>query len=1191
MPGTAFTVKALFDYTSDHEDDLNFSIGQIITVTEEEDDEWYFGKYTDDAGVKREGIFPRNFVERYEPPAPPRPSRPSRPRKEPEPALPAEPLPPSVVESAVAEPAEAVPEKVLSPQHVPEQPQQREVQAPEVIPPASPPAVPPTSPPLQPREPIAAQASPKPASKAPPPQIAEKPTGNSFKDRIAAFNKSAAPPITPFGQGAPRSNTLFIKKPFVAPPPSKDAYIPPPVQQPQKIYRREEAPDLPRSPSPERATFDHPPVPAESTAEPEEEQPKPVSLKERIALLHKQQLEQAARHAEAAQKKEKPKKPAKKRAEVQEPVEYTEEAQGAELERTETSETAKEPTTEAFQHDDSGHARHRAAQKDSPTLPSRELTSDTNDADNSAASDTEAEETSTGKEDVDEQLRKKAPKVKHEEEQVEEAEEEQGEEEEEEMDPEVKRRMELRDRMAKMSGGMGMMGMFGPPGGLPPAATGTRRPKPPAEPERRSSDIQEAPAARAPPIPLMALPGMHAPKPAEPARTYSDEEEVSPTLPTPVTKSQEIPVTEELAMDSEPSPAATERAPPPLPPNRSAPVPPASSTRPAPPPVPSDQPAPPVPRESRPVPTIPSRAAMSPSMGEESDDELSAANSRLDEQTSDSAAVPTQSDYHEEVQPRRSSAAERRISRGPPPPPPAGAPLSSPVHTRPPPPPPPGVPSRKSTSDSRTNIPVPAGGDSDEEVTEYDGDYDTDIASGVKHKDALKAHARDSSLDDGTITDDYTTQSPRSPHETRPPIPGPSVPRGVPPPPPTQLPKSSRKSADMPRVPPPPIPPPKEPPVATGDEGDDEYDPFRYTSRPPVPTTSRNDYIATARSPTEEAEENDLYSASPRASFQLPPPPPFIPPPERSAALPPPPPPPNDAPAPPPQVRNPPRQSMDALRGAANPRRSMDVPRPAPDQGHIASDVDLGEGSLWWTQPNTLPPVFRNRRDILYEIDESSSSVRGGSTTVSKDVYVLFIDYSQTVISVQFGSQNPAEALLEQRHEPPPQRLRQDQLEDAHSHLGIRISEAVHSKHNTTVGDGTPHGLVRSLLEPLSDALLPVGVRAYGALVYSNLANASVQQFDEIRAGDIVTFRNARFQGHKGTMHQRYNAEVGKPDHVGIVVDWDGTKKKIRAWEQGRESKKVKVESFKLSDLKSGECRVWRVMPRNWIGWDSMHKA
>lgn len=68
-------------------------------------------------------------------------------------------------------------------------------------------------------------------------------------------------------------------------------------------------------------------------------------------------------------------------------------------------------------------------------------------------------------------------------------------------------------------------------------------------------------------------------------------------------------------------------------------------------------------------------------------------------------------------------------------------------------------------------------------------------------------------------------------------------------------------------------------------------------------------------------------------------------------------------------------------------------------------------------------------------------------------------------------------------------------------------------------------------------------------------------------------------------MHSKYSVEVGKTDHVGVVIEWDGTKKKVRAWEQGRESKKVKLESFKFGDLRSGEVKVWRVMARNWVGW------
>ena len=62
--------------------------------------------------------------------------------------------------------------------------------------------------------------------------------------------------------------------------------------------------------------------------------------------------------------------------------------------------------------------------------------------------------------------------------------------------------------------------------------------------------------------------------------------------------------------------------------------------------------------------------------------------------------------------------------------------------------------------------------------------------------------------------------------------------------------------------------------------------------------------------------------------------------------------------------------------------------------------------------------------------------------------------------------------------------------------------------------------------------------------------------------------------------------DVGRPEHVGIVVDWDGTKRKLRAWEQGREGRRVKMESFRLGDLRSGEVKIWRVVGRAWVGWE-----
>jgi hypothetical protein len=273
------------------------------------------------------------------------------------------------------------------------------------------------------------------------------------------------------------------------------------------------------------------------------------------------------------------------------------------------------------------------------------------------------------------------------------------------------------------------------------------------------------------------------------------------------------------------------------------------------------------------------------------------------------------------------------------------------------------------------------------------------------------------------------------------------------------------------------------------------------------------------------------------------------------------------------------RKSLDVNRVIQG-RASMDQPRSSHSQEFIAADVDLGHSSHWWTQPNMPPPSLQGRKDVLIEMDETRSG-----NTVEKAVFVLYMDYSQTVITARFDANNVSDVQLEQRQDPPPSRLRQDQLESAHERFGRRIAKDIESKQNTVVGDGTPHGLIHELLRPYKDVLRPVSTRAFGAVVYANLANASTQQYDEIRPGDIISFRNAKFQGKHGAMHAKYSVDVGKPDHVGVVVEWDGSKKKVRVWEQGRESKKVKPESFRMGDLRSGEVRVWRVMSRNWVGW------
>lgn len=172
---------------------------------------------------------------------------------------------------------------------------------------------------------------------------------------------------------------------------------------------------------------------------------------------------------------------------------------------------------------------------------------------------------------------------------------------------------------------------------------------------------------------------------------------------------------------------------------------------------------------------------------------------------------------------------------------------------------------------------------------------------------------------------------------------------------------------------------------------------------------------------------------------------------------------------------------------------------------------------------------------------------------VSKTVYILYQDYSQTIVTAHFSLQNVNDVSLDQRQEGPPSKLRQDELEDFWTRFGSVVAKNVQSATGSgAIGDGSAYSLVLELLRPLKGALPPVGTRAFGALVYANLGNATVQQFDEIRPGDIVSFRNVKFSGKHGGLHTKYSLELAA--HVGVVVEWDGTKKKLRAAEQGKDT-------------------------------------
>ncbi|KAK9377857.1 uncharacterized protein V1513DRAFT_392998 [Lipomyces chichibuensis] len=1133
-----FKVKAIYEYISDHPDDLSFPVSQIITVTEEEDEEWYSGRYFDNNGVLREGMFPRNFVEIVvEDESPAIPSHPPRPHRSQAPTqTTSSPIPAAIIE---AEPElEGKPDQSVSKAVVGGSPQAQSKPVPVLsspIPAAVLPAV------STPSEPPITEEPVKPAGK------------SSFRDRIAAFNVATATPVAPQAKPAVSS---FVKRPFVAPAPS--AYIPSAPQAAPKptgaSYEQSTSPrvsiDDDRMYSEEPHTS-HEPIITGGT-----------SLKDRIALLQQMQLEQQAAQAAKMAKKKKTQKKHQSQQFTDVPEEYIAEAETAEV-SGESPRNSVENRRIGEELEPLPLSEHttQIAQPEVLAIPGVYM--ETEEPTPMTTKSTDIGEESAGDQsDVEDNINARSspaipqmhvpeagsgPVVEADDEPTRDIEEDEVDEDEE-IDPEVARRIAIRERMAKMSGGMGMPfalpGVMGMPMGTFPKSTPKKAQEPPKE---ETEEVYSQ--YRAIPILPMAVPS---PANQEPRRDdneredllESEQEEGSQTTQAEVEAevlrkdalaethpsedstepeqeiedavvslrlsdtavavpmgfprpsystaageddSMEQGSQEDSSEEVEEGAATSNYAVPPVPltPQLHPPVP-------AVPKIIRSPPAPSSPKKSRanPPPLTTSPSASYTSVG--------------------GSEVPPVPQF-----PPTPSASHTSQHQLPPPPPPPAAPPASyappPVPNVPPVPPAHSVPVRRSTDISERSFPRNSteydSSDNDEATTGYEADDDTDLNVSSTHESAYAQYTN------------YTTTNDSAS--------APSIPPSVPP---------SHAAPPRPRsypLPPPPPPPPTHyapPPMS----------PAQYASppppahvSPPVPTSPAASY--TDRRPSIEGR----LSMDPRRSAEV-------------------------------------RRSLD------RPRQSMDI---VGGGTYMASDIDLGEKSGWWSAPESVPPSLLSRtRDLSFEVDERLHSRRGRGI-ITRIIYVLYYDYSQSVITVQFERENPSRVKFEQRHEPPPPPLRRDQLEDVYARFGAKIKNFAVESLGKNVGDGSPFGYVRAVVSRLPDALQSAGTRSHGAIVYSNLANASVTQVDEIKPGDIISFRNGKFQGHKGGLHQKYSLEVGKPEHCAIVQEWDGTKRKIKVLEQSKEKGRVRAESYRLGDLKSGEVMVFRVVGRDYVGW------
>lgn len=479
LPQLPFEVKALYKYESDHPDDLSFDVEQRIVVDSIEGDEWLSGHYRNDPA--RQGMFPRNFVEVAESLATLKNSLGST-KDAPKNALKQSkdstraPSKGSADWSDQEEDSAQEEDDFEVKLSSPAAPAVTEsISQPDVAVPASDPAQQASQ--LSPSYPTANKFSQMTISEE---KVAPR---SAFKDRIAAFNSQTAAPLKP--QMSDFKNESFVKKPFIAAPSSYMPKPPPPTPGAKPAVK---------SPPPP------PPAPVNESEEETEPVPK-LSLKERIKMLQQQQQEEKER-AEAVAQRKKQKAKSKREAAQETTQDETGDPRSTQITSPLFAPLRRSMSgnRELLEKDVTGESVASTEPLPPPrrsgSFDERRVSNEARSAISSIGEVPEPEILSTTVENYEQQQGQESKEEAEQQPQNEDDEEDEDEEDEE--DEEEAKRIALRERMAKISGGMGMnLGML-MGGGIPTPSTKKKNKSRPKAKEQGQEELAYSPA----PVPM-----------------------------------------------------------------------------------------------------------------------------------------------------------------------------------------------------------------------------------------------------------------------------------------------------------------------------------------------------------------------------------------------------------------------------------------------------------------------------------------------------------------------------------------------------------------------------------------------------------------------------------------------------------------------------------------------------------------
>ncbi|GAA6015484.1 hypothetical protein JCM11491_004367 [Sporobolomyces phaffii] len=272
-----------------------------------------------------------------------------------------------------------------------------------------------------------------------------------------------------------------------------------------------------------------------------------------------------------------------------------------------------------------------------------------------------------------------------------------------------------------------------------------------------------------------------------------------------------------------------------------------------------------------------------------------------------------------------------------------------------------------------------------------------------------------------------------------------------------------------------------------------------------------------------------------------------------------------------------------ASMGFASPRQSLDLAFDAErvqggglGQGQFLAkdlDLDVQTGNAWWRTSNGLPRSLQGRSDVAFEL---LSDVSG-----SKELEVIYQDYSRTIIAMTFDPEDTTEAStsITQNHFAPPGKPSLDVLLQYSASLGAQIFAAAHLKASDKAARGlTDKQFVEFCFSRATEPVPPIG-STFGAKVYEASSEGkkgpAFQLDDEPRAGDVVVFQDVKLKQTLGSK------TIGS--HVAIVSGFDDKKSKLRVLEVDKNGASVDEGSYKLDDLKQGAISVYRVLGKDFL--------